>query len=326
MGAIVSLFAAIGEAAAATGFTIEAVLAGEAAAAIEAELSAVIALEGLSEAEALASLGISAETASLFASAPAALEQAVAISIAGQAASGVTGLASAGYLLSKEKNHHHHGMAIVEWRPYVDYLFPGFETFVNQFYWINPLEWGPTLFQRVGQAFWDLLITEGRRRLGEASSAAAQTSAQYVYDLIARTAERARWTVVEGPGEAYRGLIEYYGELPPWKPHSLHRGLPWEQKTTETGGNGQPRQQPDSGETVYQQPVPGGANQRAAPDWMLPLILGLYGTVYPGWKAEVALLEKEDGSQGKKTKKRTRASPQTSGKRRYRGPRGQDRA
>lgn len=45
----------------------------------------------------------------------------------------------------------------------------------------------------------------------------------------------------------------------------------------------------DSGISVAVYPAPGGAEQRATPDWLLPLILGLSGDTTPTWKADLEI-------------------------------------
>ncbi|AKT44370.1 VP3 [Erythrura gouldiae polyomavirus 1] len=211
-------------------------------------------------------------------------------------------------------------MAVAVWRPEVDFLFPGASELVDALYYINPLEWGPTIFQNIGRYIWDYVIQTGRRQLGEATRAIVQTTSSNLYDLAARAAERATWYITEGPIRSYRFLEDYYMELPILRPdarrgRALAIGSDAEEEELPEGLRKlHPKQTHEpTGATVAPSVAPGGANQRHCPDWMLPLILGLYGVVYPGWKAEVELLEKEESQHGSKTGpyRRSRSKPRS---------------
>ncbi|AGU68320.1 structural protein VP3 [Butcherbird polyomavirus] len=201
-------------------------------------------------------------------------------------------------------------MALEVWQPpAIDILFPGATEIANGIYSLNPLEWGPSLFNRIAQYLWDSIITTGRRQIGMATQAATQQAASTLYDLAARAAENARWYVIETPSRTYQALKDYYSQVSVLPPNARRgRALFLADEEEEI----LKPQDPDiSGESVYREEAPGGAQQRTCPDWMLPLILGLYGTVYPGWRAEVNLLE-QNGTQSSQKVQRRRSRPRTS--------------
>nr|QKX49054.1 VP2 [Polyomavirus sp.] len=331
MGAVLAVLGGLGELLA-TGFTAEAIFAGEAAAIVESQVAAITALEGLTEAEALAALGLTADSAVLLNSAPLALDQALSLAFTTQAVAGFGGLTAASvryFQEQQQKNHHHRNMALEVWQPpAIDMFFPGANEIANGIYSLNPLEWGPTLFNRIAQSLWDSIIDTGRRQIGMATQAATQQAASTLYDLAARAAENARWYVLETPTRTYQALKEYYSQVSVLPP-SARRGRALF-LADEDEQIFRPTPEPEvSGESIYREEAPGGAQQRTCPDWMLPLILGLYGTVYPGWRAEVNLLE-HNGTQSTQKVQRIRRSPstrsQTPYQRRNRSSRSKNRA
>ncbi|ABB04265.1 putative VP3 [Gammapolyomavirus corvi] len=226
-------------------------------------------------------------------------------------------------------------MALQVWTPNIDYLFPGVNSFVDALYHVNPLDWGPSLFRDLGQQIWDFIIQTGRRHLGDATRAAVEQSASTLFDLLARATESATWYVVETPVSTYRFLEDYYRQAPILRPDA-RRGLaigmrddilepiPVPQRLEKVAEF--PKLEEPSGQKVAPTLAPGGAHQRSCPDWMLPLILGLYGTVFPGWKAEVQLLENQEHGPQKTPRRRTLPRSQAPYQGRHRSLRSKNRS
>ncbi|QLH64633.1 VP2 [California sea lion polyomavirus 2] len=292
MGGVFSVFldllSLLPELSASTGFAIDAILAGEAAATVEAQVAGLMLMESIGPLEALASIGLTAESFSLLSAMPGFFNEAIGLGVVFQTVSGVSSLVSAGIRLNQEVSVVNRHMALVPWIPHdlYDIYFPGVSTFS---YSLNVIgEWASSLIQAVGRNIWESLIRESRQQIGHATSALAQRGARSFHDALARVAENARWVITNGPVEAYRGLERYYQELPGLNPaqfRQLQRRMNenfYDRLTME--------QSRESGEVIdkHNEGAPGGARQRVTPDWMLPLVLGLYGDITPTWSANLA--------------------------------------
>ncbi|AJB28785.1 VP2 [Adelie penguin polyomavirus] len=323
MGGVISaIVGAIEGLVAATGFTEAAILSGEAAAAISAEVATTAAISGVTEAEAIAALGLTGEQIALLSAVPEAFGQAVGAATALQTLTGAASLVSAGIHLALYETpavprNQHHDMALVpyDWGQLLDYEFPGLSFIANTLYdavhTIDPRTWGPSLVNQLLERLWYRarleIEAEGLRAAGEA----AQAAGRGLGDVMARFLENTRWAVTETPSNAYEWLQQYYQDLPRMRP------VQYRQQARALGVDlpAQPVEEAmDSGDYVAPYPPPGGAGQRTAPQWLLPLLLGLYGDPNPKW----------DG--GKAKKRRADPSTQTPNKRRNRGTGGKDRS
>ncbi|BAQ55566.1 VP2 minor capsid protein [Bat polyomavirus 5a] len=308
MGGILSLLLDLAEAlpdlSAATGFSVEAIISGEAAAAIETEASWLLA-QGLvaTSAEALEVTGITAESVSMLFAVPSALRDLVGLGVTFQTVTGVSALVAAGIRFEQQQVSivNHNSMALSLWRPadYYDILFPGVNSFVQA---INVVEhWSSSLFNYLGRYIWESLAREARLQIGQATSSLALRAHHSFHDALARVAENTRWVLTTGPANVYSALSDYYAQLPPLNPpqvRQLERRL--ERRRRAITSDEAPH---NSGEVVQKYDAPGGAHQRTTPDWMLPLILGLYGDITPAWGAEIQKIEdKEDGPKKKRRK------------------------
>ncbi|AFU25581.1 VP2 [Alphapolyomavirus quartipanos] len=317
MGGVLSIIVDIieltAEVTAATGFSLEAIINGEALAAVEAQLSSLATVEGLSGVEALASLGITTEQYSFLTSVPGMLSNAVGLGVVFQTVSGASALVSAGIATSyaKEVSVVNRNMALVPWRDpdYYDILFPGVQSFS---YAINVVaDWSGSLFHAIGRYIWDTVTSEARRQIGHASNQVIVRGTHAFQDSLARILENARWVVQAGPTNIYNFLDNYYRELPPVNPpqaRQMYRRLGQKYRFAREAYQIPDRynlanSETESGETVEFYKHPGGANQRVTPDWMLPLILGLYGDITPTWSTYVHEIEEEDESQKKKRRR-----------------------
>ncbi|AFU25585.1 VP2 [Alphapolyomavirus quintipanos] len=316
MGGVISIIVDIieltAELTAATGFSVEAIINGEALAAVEAQLSSLATVEGLTGVEALASLGITTEQYSFLTSVPGMLSNAVGLGVVFQTVSGASALVTAGIATSyaKEVSVVNRNMAVIPWRDpdYYDILFPGVQSFS---YAIDVItDWSGSLFHSIGRYIWESVTTEARRQIGHASNQVIVRGTHAFQDTLARILENARWVVQSGPTNVYNYLDNYYRQLPPVNPaqaRQMYRRLGQKYRVTRDA------QIPDrynlesseteSGETVEFYKHPGGANQRVTPDWMLPLILGLYGDITPTWDKYVHQVEEEDEYQKKKRRR-----------------------
>ncbi|BBG61967.2 minor capsid protein VP3 [Miniopterus schreibersi polyomavirus 3] len=210
-------------------------------------------------------------------------------------------------------------MALQQWFPPIDIDFPGLVPFARFINYINPMNWAPDLFAQMGRYFWD-----HAPQIGQATTDLAQRTGTSLEELLARFFENARWAVSRMPSNFYEGLRDYYAELPSLNPpqiRALQRRLG--ENVTDRYQLQDADSRPVSAQYVDRYEAPGGARQRTAADWMLPLILGLYGDITPAWGAEIELVEEEeDGPKKKKLKSsRPRPSTQTSNKRGNRGTR-----
>ncbi|QBR53198.1 VP2 structural protein [Tree shrew polyomavirus 1] len=301
----------------ATGFTAEAILTGEAAAAVAAEATWLIEVgavdvAGLSVLEALTLTGITAEQFSLLSALPITFSNAIGIGVFFPTVTGASALVAAGVTtFGYSKDVPLASMALVPWMPEIDYLFPGLTSFS---YYLNIVaDWWESLFHVVGREIWRRLLSQAHRQLGEATRAIAVRSQNEIMDMIARIAENARWAVTNGPVHLYSSLENYYRELPGINPAQLRQQYRFRREAAPsiTDFRVQDQQQQrevqdvKSGHYVEHYGPPGGAHQRVTPDWMLPLILGLYGDITPTWEVELHTLEEqEDGPRKKKARMR----------------------
>lgn len=316
LSALVDLFGLLGEVTAVTGLSYEAVLTGEALSALEAQVSTLMTVEGLAQAEAFAALGVTGAHMSALAAVPDLIANVAGLGVVFQTVSGVSTLVQAGIRFNTyQKEVSVVNMSLVPWFPEVDYLFPGAQLFAR--YTVHSLDllnaWAQSLFQAVGRAVWDSIIQEGRRQIGNAQQELTAIGTHAVTDAMARVAENTRWVLRHAPQtlwnalsqapNPYAALRDYYTALPGINP-AQSRALERRLRQAE-----QPRERPGdspwslfSGESVDKvQHAPGGANQRMAPDWMLPLILGLYGDITPSWGKYIEEIEElQDGPKKKR--------------------------
>ncbi|AAA47060.2 VP2 capsid protein [African green monkey polyomavirus] len=356
MGGVLSLLFNISEIAAelslSTGFTVDAILTGEAFAAVSTEAAWLIEIEavdlaGLSTLEALSLTGLTTEQFSLLSAIPTALNNAIGIGVFFQTVSGASAVVAAGVTtFGYSKEVPVVNMALVPWFPQVDYLFPGFTSFS---YYLNAvLDWGESLFHAVGREVWRHLMRQATLQIGQATRAVAVRSTNELSHTLAQIAENARWALTSGPVHIYSSVQDYYRYLPARNPIQLrqeyrNRGEPppsradFEYQENREGQRARRElgyDEPRSGQYVEHYTAPGGAHQRVTQDWMLPLILGLYGDITPTWEVELNKLEKEEDGPSKKKARRSmqknmpysRSRPQAPSKRRSRGARSKNRA
>nr|ASU50414.1 viral protein 2 [Sorex araneus polyomavirus 1] len=286
MGGVISLAielaGAISSLVAATDLTAEAILAGEALAAIESEVASMVLVEGFAEADALAALGLTAEHMSMLTAIPGMVEQLASTGLLVQTLSGAAALFTAGIKLSQHEVslvNRNTSMALQIWRPdFMDLILPGFRHFEWGFNVLG--DWGHQLATAVGRMIWEMVLHESRRRvamiggnfLGQGSRRAAEQVAQLI--------EGARW-VVTSP---YTTLQHYYRTLPPMNVIQMRQQARLRgQKLLETSSERLEETDPESGEVIQKYGPPGGADQPVTPDWMLLMILGLYGDITPLW-------------------------------------------
>ncbi|AAA46555.2 capsid protein VP3 [Betapolyomavirus secumuris] len=197
-------------------------------------------------------------------------------------------------------------MALQIWYPDLDILFPGalpFARFVN---YIDPANWAADLYRAVGRYFWERVQAAGINFIEqqmETGRELAMRSVTSLSETLSQYFENARWAV--------SGLFNFFVS---WTRKLLFPVRPVS-NSTETISKNLGHPQPYSID-LYDAPQlkgqvsatyvtkvdpPGGANQRSAPDWMLPLLLGLYGDLTPSWKDTLEELEaEEDGSHSQK--------------------------
>lgn len=357
MGALLTVLADIVELASITGLSAESILTGEAfttAELLESHIANLVTVGGLTEAEALAATEVTPEAfaalRSLGPNLPHVLAGLAASELAANGAI-VIGAAIAGALTPYNWYYSQPlAMADVEypvavWFPDFDEIaFPGVNSlarFLTNY--MNPFHWTLSLFEAVDRLFWDTTIEVGRRLGDLGLDLAERTNQFYVSDQMAKFFENARWAVKAGTLDLYSFLSDYYKELPPLNPirarqtareqgeeppyrYDRYTDPSWFEeatsfvsKMTDVIVTDVPKQQ--SGFYVVKYEPPGGAQQRISPDWMLPLILGLYGDVSPSWADSIKEIEEEeDGPQEGPPKKKRRAlrSPKTNNKRRNR--------
>ncbi|BBG61987.2 minor capsid protein VP2 [Myotis horsfieldii polyomavirus 2] len=320
MGGVFSILADISaiasELSAATGTSVEAVLAGELAAAVESEASALMTVEGISGIEALTRLGITTEQFSLMYALPGMLSEAVGIGMFFQTITGASGLVAAGILQSQEQVstvRSQNMSSLIEWRPedYYDILFPGVSTF--SYYMNIAAGWAGSLFHAVGRSMWEAAQTYAwhpERPIAidfVAQELARRTSGSFQHTL-AQILEKARWVVTGIANTPYSYAESYYRALPKQNPAQMRqqarmhgRPIPDRLHFYSPETSLMVWENAHSGELIemgYQDP--GGAHQRSTPDWMLPLILGLYGDITPVWGTYLHKLEEEEDGPKKK--------------------------
>ncbi|WAA14032.1 VP3 [Bofec polyomavirus LSF72] len=279
-------------------------------------------VEGLAQAEALATIGLTGPQYSALLNLPGIINQAAGIGAVFQTVSGVSALVQAGIRFNTyQKEVSQVNMSLVPWYPDVDYLFPGVQTFSR--YSVHVVDtvhyWAESLFRAVGRAVWDSLLRESRRQIGYAAQEVATTGTYAVTDAIARVAENTRWVIQNTPQaiwnaiprNPYSALRDYYRELPGLTPPQRRALFPRIMNEGDDQRRPEPRREesafskkPVSGETIHREEIaPGGANQRYAPDWLLPLILGLYGDITPTWEKHIYDIEKRDGPKKKRQRR-----------------------
>ncbi|AFU25618.1 VP2 [Saimiri sciureus polyomavirus 1] len=325
MGALLAVLAEVVELASVTGLSVESFLSGEAFATaelLEAHIANLVTVGGLTEAEALAATEVSAEAYAALTSLSSTFPQAFTAVAATELAT--TGTLTVGATVAAALYPYYYDystpvanlnrglnpeMALQLWFPEIDYEFPGLMPFVRFINYIDPTQWATNLFETIGRYFWESAQRYGQNLIAHevrsASRELATRTAQGFSEAIARYFENARWAVSMLPRSLYSGLQSYYEQLPslnPMQVRDLHRRL------------GQPipnrialeEQAIKSAEYVQKVEPPGGANQRIAPDWLLPLILGLYGDISPSWESTLEDIEEEEDAPQKKKRKRSK--------------------
>ncbi|AXS76443.1 VP3 [Myocastor coypus polyomavirus 1] len=185
-------------------------------------------------------------------------------------------------------------MALVPYIPedYYDILFPGVQSFTRG---LNVVEnWATSLFRSLGHYLFQQLVREAHAQIGQAGRSAGNALISYgtrgLEESVARFLESARW-VIQGPTNTYNFLRQYYENLTPLNPPrfvQLEKRLRYLDQVPKRQAPG------ESGEIVDTVSSPGGALQRHTPDWMLPLILGLYGDISPTWRTYIEEEEQEE--------------------------------
>ncbi|BAX01885.1 VP3 protein [Rhinolophus hildebrandtii polyomavirus 1] len=204
-------------------------------------------------------------------------------------------------------------MALQQWIPDYDVDFPGVRPLVRFLNYIDPYTWAADLYHSIGRYFWETAQRIGQNVIEEEitqiSRDLAVRTVTSLSELIAVYFENARWAVSLLPRSIYNSLETYYAELPginPAQARQLYRRIgevPLGQRPVPVLHGGAVPQQ-FSAQYVERYPPPGGAEQRTAADWMLPLILGLYGDISPSWRRTLEdLEEEEDGPQKKKPRR-----------------------
>lgn len=195
------------------------------------------------------------------------------------------------------------------------------------------------MFNTLGRWFWNVIERDLERQIGYSSRALAARSARDFNAAVDKLVDTVRWTVRQLSRDLYKTTRDYYKQLPPVRPsqyrqvHEMYksgnqRWIEYENSRSPGGWSAEnkPASPADSGEFVAETLVPGGAGQRSTPDWMLPLILGLYGALNPEWSQ----LQDEEMRALPKAKKiclqtcvsKSRPCPAAPHKRRPRGIRG----
>ncbi|BAZ96590.1 minor capsid protein VP3 [Rhinolophus simulator polyomavirus 2] len=203
-------------------------------------------------------------------------------------------------------------MALQIYFPDYDIDFPGVRALARFLNYIDPYTWASDLYHSIGRHFWERVQRYGQnvlqQQLEQQTRALAARGVQSVSELIAQYFENARWAITSGPQTFYNSLQAYYSELPgvnPIQARDLYRRL-GENMPQRYGISADAIADQQSAEYVHREGPPGGAEQRTTPDWMLPLILGLYGELTPSWSHTLEELEEEeDGPKKKKLRRDT---------------------
>ncbi|BBG62155.2 minor capsid protein VP3 [Rousettus leschenaultii polyomavirus 2] len=203
-------------------------------------------------------------------------------------------------------------MALQVWRPdFDDIMFPGAMHVARFINYIDPTNWAGDLFRAIGRYFWESAQRSSRQMIeGEMRGLAARTATS-ISETLALFFENARWAIRSAPSDLYGRLQQYYAELPTLNPPQLRevsRRLGNDYDLYNANFN----KQITSAQYVAKTAAPGGANQRHTPDWLLPLILGLYGDISPSWEATLEELEEEEDGPQKKKRRPTVKSGQAS--------------
>ncbi|AAB59904.1 VP2 (capsid protein) [Murine polyomavirus strain A2] len=309
---LVDLIEGLAEVSTLTGLSAEAILSGEALAALDGEITA-LTLEGVMSSEtALATMGISEEVYGFVSTVPVFVSRtagAIWLMQTVQGASTIS-LGIQRYLHNEEVPTVNRNMALIPWRDpaLLDIYFPGVNQFAHALNVVH--DWGHGLLHSVGRYVWQMVVQETQHRLEGAVRELTVRQTHTFLDGLARLLENTRWVVSNAPQSAidainrgassassgYSSLSDYYRQLglnPPQRRALFNR-------IEGSMGNGGPTPaahiQDESGEVIkfYQAQVV--SHQRVTPDWMLPLILGLYGDITPTW----ATVIEEDGPQKKK--------------------------
>lgn len=368
MGALLTVLAEVLEVASLTGLSAESILTGEAfttAELLQSHIANLVAIGGLTEAEALAATEVTPAAYSALQSLTPNFSQFIAGLAASELAANsaiVVGAALAGALTPYNwSNSQPEAMADVEY-PVAMYLpdfsdlnFPGVRSLARFLMnYMNPLEWSTSIYDAVGRLFWDRTIAVEKRLGGNVTSDLEYKGERIsVYDTMAKFFENARWAIKAGTLDLYSSLSDYYADLPSVNPirarqmaRSMGQEVPyrydrytnpdWVKKFTEKFASEilETEKVTDaviqqSGDYVVKYEAPGGAFQRVSPDWMLPLILGLYGDISPSWADTVKEIEEEeDGPKEGPPKKKTRThrGSKANNKRRNRSSSRQNRA
>ncbi|QKY77210.1 minor capsid protein VP3 [Rhinolophus hipposideros polyomavirus 1] len=200
-------------------------------------------------------------------------------------------------------------MALQQWIPDFDIDFPGVRPLVRFLNYIDPYTWATDLYHSIGRYFWETAQRIGQNvieeEIGQMTRDLAVRTVYSLSEMIALYFENARWAVSLLPRSIYNSLETYYAELPginPIQARQLYRRM-GEVPLARGPISGGPLPQQFSAQYVERYPPPGGAQQRAAADWMLPLILGLYGDISPSWRRTLEDLEEEDGPKKKKPRR-----------------------
>nr|QIQ69359.1 viral protein 2 [Sciurus carolinensis polyomavirus 1]QIQ69366.1 viral protein 2 [Sciurus carolinensis polyomavirus 1] len=289
MGAVISLILDAVEIAANFGVGAEAILTGEALAILESQVEALVLTEGITFSEALTSLGVTGAEYSTLAGVASGLQQA---GFALQAAAALGPFVAVGFDLASYHNAIPVStMALVPYYDPADYdiLFPGVSWLARNIHYFDPSLWTT----RIWQTFVQSLQRQAYRQISYQTSELASRAGQQATELAVRTGQQAatslsdalakiveatQWVVTniqDAISGSYSAITDYYAELPGLNPPQRRALLARiESMGTDLEKAGIPR----SGEFVQKYAAPGGASQRTCPNWILPLILGLYET------------------------------------------------
>nr|BBG62142.1 minor capsid protein VP2 [Rhinolophus affinis polyomavirus 4] len=322
MGAFLAVLAEVFELSSVTGISVEAFLSGEAfstAELLQSHITNLVLYGGLTEAEALAATEVSAEAFSALTSLEATFPQAFTALATTELAT--TGTLTVGAAIAAALYPYYYDlavpvanldrtMALQIYTPDWDVDFPGIRPLARFLNYIDPYTWASDLYHSIGRHFWERVQRYGQnviqQQLEQRGRALAVTSVQSLSELIAQYFENARWAITSGPQTFYNSLSTYYSQLPgvnPAQARDLYRRL-GENIPGRFGITADAVADQQSAEYVHREGPPGGAEQRTTPDWMLPLILGLYGELTPSWSHTLKELEEEEDGPQKKKRRR----------------------